>query len=75
MKKMVAMLKVPVEPIHSAWLYDGFDYPTVQHDIAHPMDHMDIGVLVEDGNVMARLQEEFLSIAKRPLGEDEDENL
>ncbi|KAF9975351.1 hypothetical protein BGZ75_000560 [Mortierella antarctica] len=63
MKKMVAMLKIPVEPIHTSWLRDGFEYPTTHKDVEQPMDHYDMAVLVDDANAMAKLQEEFLGLA------------
>ncbi|KAI1289076.1 hypothetical protein EDD11_009440 [Mortierella claussenii] len=62
MKKMVAMLKIPVEPIHTAWCRDGFEYPIMQNEVEHPMEYCDISALVEDGNTMAKLQEEFLGM-------------
>ncbi len=63
MKKMVAMLKIPTEPIHTAWLHDGFEYPTTQKDVEQPMDYVDISDLMDDGNNMAKLQDRFLSLA------------
>ncbi|KAI1285633.1 hypothetical protein EDD11_000736 [Mortierella claussenii] len=59
---MVAMLKIPAEPIHTAWCREGFEYPTMQNEVEHPMEYFDISALVEDGNTMARLQEEFLGM-------------
>ena len=61
-KKMVAMLKIPTEPIHTAWLHDGFEYPTTQNDVEQPMEYFDIGTLVEDGHTMANLQDKFLGL-------------
>lgn len=61
-KKMVALLKIPIEPIHTSWLRDGFEYPTSKNEIEQPMDYYDVGELVEDGNTMAKLQQEFLGL-------------
>jgi DDE superfamily endonuclease len=68
MKKMVAMLKIPEEPIHTAWCREGFEYPTTEKDVEQPMEYVDVSALVEDGNAMARLQEEFLGLE---LGDDD----
>lgn len=62
MKKMVALLKISAEPIHTAWLREGFEYPTTENDVEQPMGYVDVGALVEDGNTMAQLQNEFLGI-------------
>ncbi|KAI1288275.1 hypothetical protein EDD11_010048 [Mortierella claussenii] len=62
MKKMVIMLKIPEEPIHTAWCRDGFEYPALDGDVEQPIEYVDIGALVEDGNTMAKLQEEFLGL-------------
>jgi hypothetical protein len=62
MKKMVALLDIPTDPIHTAWLRDGFEYPTSQNEIAQPMDYYEVGDLVEHGNAMAKLQQEFLGL-------------
>jgi hypothetical protein len=63
MKKMVALLKIPTEPIHTAWLHDGFEYPSSQNEIAQPMDYYEVGDLVEHGNTMAKLQQDFLGLS------------
>lgn len=62
-KKMVALLKIPTEPIHTAWLHDGFEYPTTQKGLEQPMEYVDIGTLVDEGNTMATLQDRFLGLA------------
>ncbi|KAG0037492.1 hypothetical protein BGZ83_003392, partial [Gryganskiella cystojenkinii] len=62
LKKMAAMLKIPAEPIHTAWLREGFEYPTTQSEVEQPMDYYEVGTLVEDGNAMAKLQQEFLGL-------------
>ncbi|KAG9060724.1 hypothetical protein KI688_001193 [Linnemannia hyalina] len=59
---MVALLKIPAEPIHTAWLREGFEYPTTENDVEQPMGYVDVGALVEDGNTMAQLQNEFLGL-------------
>jgi len=61
-KKMVAMLGIPTEPIHAAWMREGFEFPTERKDVEQPMDYVDIGALMEDGNEMAKLQKEFLDL-------------
>ncbi|KAF8927439.1 hypothetical protein BGZ47_002160 [Haplosporangium gracile] len=61
-KKMVALLNIPTEPIHSAWLRDGFDYPTNRNDAEQPMEYFPLGTLLEDANEMERLQAEFLEL-------------
>ncbi|KAG9065466.1 hypothetical protein KI688_001749 [Linnemannia hyalina] len=71
MKKMVALLAISVEPIHTAWLREGFEYPTTENDVEQPMEYVDVGALMEDGNTMAKLQEEFLALE---LHDDVDEN-
>ncbi len=63
MKKMVALLKIPTEPIHAAWVREGFEYPTMQKGVEQPMEYVEMSALVEDGNAMAKLQGEFLSLA------------
>ncbi len=73
MKKMVALLKISAEPIHTAWLREGFEYPTTENDVEQPMGYVDVGALVEDGNTMAQLQNEFLGIKlHRDVDVDED---
>ncbi|KAG0007289.1 hypothetical protein BGZ81_005003, partial [Podila clonocystis] len=37
MKKLVAMVKIPTEPIHTAWLREGFEYPAMHKDVEQPM--------------------------------------
>jgi hypothetical protein len=61
-KKMVIMLKIPTEPIHTAWLRDGFEYPVMQKDVEQPLEYVDVSALKEDGNAMAKLQEKFLDM-------------
>jgi hypothetical protein len=60
MKKMVALRKIPTEPVHTAWLREGFEYPTSTNDVEQPMEYVDVDALMVDGNTMAKLQEEFL---------------
>ncbi|KAG0008230.1 hypothetical protein BGZ82_004801, partial [Podila clonocystis] len=67
-KKMVVMLKIPTEPIHTAWVRDGFEYPTVHKDVEQPMEYFYISTLVDDGNAMAKLQEEFLGLEVGDVG-------
>ena len=62
MKKMVAMLQIHEEPIHTAWCRDGFEYPATDNDVEQPMEYVDISTLVEDGNALAKLQQEFLGL-------------
>jgi hypothetical protein len=62
MKKMVALRKIPTEPIHTAWLREGFEYPTSTNDVEQPMEYVDVDALMVDGNTMAKLQEEFLGL-------------
>jgi hypothetical protein len=62
-KKMVALLKIPVEPIHTAWLREGFEYPAKSGEVEQPMDYFPLGALLEDGNALAKLQEAFLNLA------------
>jgi DDE superfamily endonuclease len=62
-KKMVALLKIPTEPIHTAWLHDGFEYPTTQKGLEQPMEYVGISTLVDEGKTMATLQDRFLSLA------------
>jgi hypothetical protein len=61
-KKMVALRKIPTEPIHTAWLREGFEYPTSENDVEQPMEYVDVDALMVDGNTMAKLQEEFLGL-------------
>jgi hypothetical protein len=60
---MVALLKLPTEPIHTSWMRDDFDYPCENQDVEQPMDYFPINALVDDGKTMARMQEEFLDMA------------
>lgn len=62
-KKMVALLKIPTEPIHSAWLREGFEYPTKSGEVEQPMEYFPLGALLEDGNALAKLQQDFLNLA------------
>jgi DDE superfamily endonuclease len=62
-KKMVALLKIPTEPIHIAWLHDGFEYPTTEKGLEQPMEYVDISTVVDEGHTMATLQDKFLSLA------------
>lgn len=62
-KKMVAMLKMHEEPIHTAWCRDGFEYPATDNDdVEQPLEYVEVSSLVEDGNAMAKLQQEFLGL-------------
>ena len=63
MKKMVALLKISTDPIHTSWLRDGFEYPTAKNQMEQPMGYHEISALVEDGNAMAKLQQEFLGLS------------
>lgn len=62
-KRMVALLKLETEPIHTSWMRDEFDYPTENQDVEQPMVYFPINALVDDGKTMARMQEEFLEMA------------
>lgn len=60
---MVAMLKIPLVPIHTAWLHESFEYPAMHKDVEQAMEYVEMSTLVEDGQAMAKLQEEFLGLA------------
>jgi hypothetical protein len=62
-KRMVAMLNLTSEPIHTSWMRDDFDYPGENQDVEQTMDYFPINALLEDGDTMARMQEEFLGMA------------
>ncbi|KAK3804567.1 MAG: hypothetical protein JOS17DRAFT_781665 [Linnemannia elongata] len=54
--RMVALLKLPINPIYTSWVRDDFNYPSENQDIEQPKEYYSRNALLEDGNTMARMQ-------------------
>ncbi|KAF9017114.1 hypothetical protein BGZ52_005333 [Haplosporangium bisporale] len=61
-KRMVALLGLKEEPMHKAWMRDGFDYPTTNNTMEQLMEYPPVAEILEDADSMAKLQDEFLKM-------------
>jgi DDE superfamily endonuclease len=61
-KKMVALLQLNVEPIHSAWIRDGFDFPYANGAMEQILDYIPVEEMLDDARDMTKLQEQFLEM-------------
>ncbi|KAF9368217.1 hypothetical protein CPB97_004807, partial [Podila verticillata] len=72
-KKMVALLKVHAEPIHSAWTRDGFDFPYTGGAMEQMLDYISVQEMLGDAQDMMKLQEQFLEMNTMDVEDDEEE--
>jgi hypothetical protein len=72
-KKMVALLKIHAEPIHSAWTRDGFDFPYTGGAMEQMLDYISVQEMLGDGQDMTKLQEQFLEMNTMDVEDDEEE--
>ncbi|KAF9982784.1 hypothetical protein BGZ79_005895, partial [Entomortierella chlamydospora] len=62
-KRMVVLLEIPVEPMHSSWMQDVFEYPCEEGDVVEqPLDHLPLVNIMKSGKSMAQLQQKFLAM-------------
>ncbi|KAF9103377.1 hypothetical protein BGX27_010610 [Mortierella sp. AM989] len=62
-KRIVALLELPAEPIYASWVQEGFEYPCEEGDIVEqPLDLPPLDNIVKNGKSMGQLQQKFLAM-------------
>ncbi|KAG0009619.1 hypothetical protein BGZ81_003285 [Podila clonocystis] len=72
-KRMVALLAIKEDPMHKAWMKDGFDYPATNNTMEQLMDYPPVAEILEDAHDMAKLQDEFLKMNMEVEEEEVDD--
>ncbi|KAF9536256.1 hypothetical protein EC957_011848, partial [Mortierella hygrophila] len=72
-KKMVALLGVHVDPIHSAWTRDGFDYPYTNGAMEQILEYIPAEEMLSNAKDMTKLQEQFLQLNTMDVDNTQDE--
>jgi hypothetical protein len=70
-KKMVKHLEIELEPIHSAWMRDGFDYPAKNGALEQNLENIPVADMLEDMESMTKLQDEFMKMSTMEMDQDE----
>jgi len=70
-KKMVALLGIEVDPMHKAWLRDGFDYPCKNGAMEQNLEYIPVAEMLGDMESMTKLQEDFLKMSTMEVDEEE----
>jgi hypothetical protein len=70
-KKMVTMLGIEVEPLHSAWLRDDFEYPSKNGAAEQNLEYVPVEEMLGEMKSMTRLQEEFLKMNTMDVDDEE----
>jgi hypothetical protein len=73
-KKMVALFGIEVEPIHQAWMRDGFDYPSKNGAMEQNLAYIPVAKMLEDAESLTKLQEEFVAMSME-VDEEEEQGL
>jgi DDE superfamily endonuclease len=74
-KKMVALLQLDVEPIHSAWIRDGFDFPYANGALEQILDYIPVEEMLHDARDITKLQEKFLEMTTMDVEDKQREVL
>ncbi|KAG0365402.1 hypothetical protein BGX24_004165 [Mortierella sp. AD032] len=62
-KRMVALLGIEIEPMHSAWTRDDFEYPTKNGAMEQNLDYIPVAEMLGDMDTMTRLQDDFMRLS------------
>ncbi|KAF9964308.1 hypothetical protein BGZ73_001929, partial [Actinomortierella ambigua] len=62
-KRMVKLLDLTEQPMHMAWMKDGFDYPQHQKAMEYQVESEPVETMMSDATTLAKLQEEFLNMS------------
>lgn len=71
-KKMVACLGIEIEPIHSAWMRDDFEYPAKNGALEQNLETIPVAEMLDDMESMTKLQEAFMQMSTLDMDDDEE---